>query len=86
MSEKLGQEEYAIVLRHVYLAARFLADVNIPAALEAISRADSVGAILDPTLYRAKSAAMQEDAEVLRAALPLSKIGSKLVEASEAKP
>lgn len=44
---------------------------DIPELLQAAARVHAVGPILDPTLYRERSAAMDQDAALLLAALPL---------------
>lgn len=50
------------------IAKRLLEEHDFDGLLDAISRADSVGAILDPTLYREKIDAMLEDRKVFEAA------------------
>jgi hypothetical protein len=60
-----------------YHAARVACEVakiileqhDLPKLLDAIARADSFGAIVDPTLYRSKVDAMLEDRDVFSAAL-----------------
>lgn len=69
MSNEAGEYREAVI--GVLVVARALNTIDIPELLDAITRANSVGHILDPTLYREKSKAMNEDAELLRAALPL---------------
>lgn len=59
------------------LAAQVLAAHDVPELLADIERADSAGAFLDPTLWINKRAAMLQDAELLRAALPLHRLGKK---------
>lgn len=61
--------EYASVVALAHMARNTLAGLDIAGALDAIARADSLGSILDPTLYRSKSRAMHEDGAVLAAAL-----------------
>lgn len=52
-------------------AARIVSMVDVQDLLRRIERADSVGAMIDPTLYRAKHADMMKDKEFLEAVLPL---------------
>ena len=52
-------------------AAKILRLHDIPKILRAIDHADSVGPLLDPTLWMQKGQAMKEDRKVLQAALPL---------------
>jgi pyrimidine operon attenuation protein/uracil phosphoribosyltransferase len=92
MAEKTEADDerihkYRLALRGVVTAAHMLAGHDIPGLIEAIERAHTTGPILDPTLYRDKAKAMDEDAELLRAALPLWKLtrerARKLAEARE---
>lgn len=64
-------DEYRQHLLTIVLAARALVDVPVDEMLRAIDRADSLGPILDPTLWITRNKAMQEDAALLRAAHPL---------------
>ena len=59
-------------------AAHILASHDLDVLLNAISRADAAGALLDPTLYRDKAQAMHEDRTVFEAALPLWRLGRRL--------
>lgn len=70
--------EYRNAVHACTLVASLLRAHDLPDLLQAIERAHAVGPILDPTLYRNKSAALLEDAEVLKAALPLWRLGGKL--------
>lgn len=53
-------------------------DAEIDQALAAIAHADSVGAILDPTLYRDRHEAMAQDEATLRAVRALARLGNDL--------
>jgi hypothetical protein len=72
--EKIGDYREAV------LAAKFAANLlvahDIAGILDAIERADAVGPIMDPTLYREKVGAMHEDRDLLRAALQLQAFGT----------
>lgn len=72
------QIEYQSAIQAVVLCARLLRQHDIRAMLRAIEHADAVGPILNPTLWMRKATAMGEDAEMLRAALPLWQLGGKL--------
>ena len=74
----LTPEEYQARIRLIVAAARVLACIPIEAHLRAISDAHTVVPMLDPTLYRQKHQAMDADAEMFRAALPLAQLGRKL--------
>lgn len=65
--------------------ARVVSYVDIPEMLRQIDHVDSVGAILDPTLYRAKVDAMHQDKELLEAALPLYRWAEKMKAIAEGK-
>lgn len=48
---------------------------DLDAAIAQIDRADSLGAIVDPTLYRARATLMHEDRELLVAVRALARLG-----------
>lgn len=75
VSEKV--EEYRAAIVCVALCGKLLAQHDLPALLAAIERAEAVGPIVDPTLYREKAKAMEEDREAMRAALPLRTLFAK---------
>jgi hypothetical protein len=64
-------ERYQQQLINVAMTARLLVDVDVPDLLQRIERAHSFGCMVDPTLYRDKVGAMDQDKEMLEAALPL---------------
>jgi hypothetical protein len=57
------------------LARQILRAHDIPAILAAIEHAHAIGPILDPTAYREKGKAMEEDRELLTAAMKLRSVG-----------
>ena len=65
-------ETYRAAVIAAKLAAELLAQHPIAELLRAIDRADAIGPILDPTLYRGKQVAMHEDKCILEAALRLA--------------
>lgn len=73
------QGAYEQVLRSAHMAraiARGLDEQGyLDDALSAIDRADSVGIMLDPTLYRANARRMHEDREVIAALRALARLG-----------
>lgn len=73
-------EEYQIGLRILYNAALLVAQYDLDGMLSAITRADTLGPILDPTSYRDHHKAMYEDRDLVNACLPLARIGKKLLE------
>lgn len=77
-TEKTQEEmvnEYQAAVLAAKLCANLLATHDIPGFLKAIERSHAIGPMLDPTLYRAKVKAMEEDKELLEAALKLRKFG-----------
>lgn len=74
---RLDQESYHNGVTACALAARLLASHDLPALLQAIDRAETLGPFLDPTLYAQRGTAMREDAALLRAALPLVEFARK---------
>jgi len=62
----------------ICLAAGALLAYDLPKLLEDAGRAHAFGPLLDPTLYRAKVAALDEDCVMIRAALPLYHFAKKL--------
>lgn len=72
----MSVEEYQSAVVAAKLCANMLAGHDITKLLNAIERADAVGPMLDPTLYRDKQKAMHEDKELLQAALKLARFGT----------
>lgn len=62
----------------VIAAMKWLLQVDLPKAIENIGRAHAIGPILDPTLYREKHRAMEEDEQLFRAALPLWRLAKEI--------
>jgi hypothetical protein len=82
---KMTPAEYQQALFTVATASRLLVDVDVPDLLNRIERAHSFGCMVDPTLYRDKVAAMDQDKEMLEAALPLWRWARKVQAAALAK-
>jgi methyl coenzyme M reductase gamma subunit len=53
---------------HIVMCANTLSQYDLDGLIAAGQRADSIGAIVDPTLYRSKAHAMREDLAMLEAA------------------
>lgn len=68
-------ERYRSAVMTAAMAAQLLAQHDIAALLADIATADAIGPVLDPTLWRDKHEAMEQDRELLKAALALSKFG-----------
>jgi len=77
-------EEYQQNLKQIMLIARLIRDIPIPKFLQAIDRAESIGPIIDPTLWINNSGAMSEDKEMLQAAKPLWEWAQKVAASVEA--
>ena len=81
----MSVEEYRDNLELILSAARLVSIVDVPKMLADIAHADTVGPFLDPTLWQANHHKMEEDRELLKAALPLWKQAIKYM-AKEEKP
>jgi hypothetical protein len=68
--------EYQQTLLIVAFMMASLRSIDVPAAIEAIGKAETVGPVLDPTLYRANGQKMAEDKAMLEAALPLWRLAN----------
>ena len=77
-NEELNAEDYRAAVQAVIVASQVLAVHDFERLLEAIDRADSIGPLLDPTLWRDKHKAMEEDKVLFRLALPLARLGQTL--------
>lgn len=69
MSDAAKIEEYRQAVMTAALCRQLLAQHDLPVLLRAIESADAFGPILDPTFYREKAGAMEEDRRMLEAAL-----------------
>jgi len=63
---EMTDEEYTMTYQQVVMLAGLIAEMNLPGFLERISLADSIGPILDPTLYLRASRNMHQIEEVAR--------------------
>ena len=64
---KVTKENYQPTLAGLWALVRLIEESPLSEMLAAAERADSIGAILDPTLYREKGRALAEDIEMLDA-------------------
>jgi hypothetical protein len=71
-------QDYRDALESIVIVGRILLSHDLPELLRAIERAHAFGPILDPTLYREKSKAMELDKEWFKAALPLYRHAEKM--------
>lgn len=75
--DSMDIKAYQSDLRLVAVAAAAISRIDIPGHLQHIERAEAVGPLIDPTLYRDKAEAMEEDKSLLEAALPLWRFANK---------
>jgi hypothetical protein len=68
---ELQMVEYRSALYMIIAAGEALTTLNLPDLLNQISRAEAVGPILDPTLFRNKYQALRIDKALIEAAMPL---------------
>ncbi len=61
------QENYQANLAQLWALAFLIEEAPLGEMLAAAERADTIGPIVDPTLYRTKMQALGEDMEMLRA-------------------
>lgn len=71
-------EEWFMALLDLANVARQIASYDVPKMIELAGRADSLGPILYPTLYKAKHRDLEFNVELLNAALPLFRLAQKL--------
>lgn len=76
MSEKI--EDHVECIKGAVFAAGVIDNYDMAGALERAKRALEVGPILDPTLWRDKRAALEQDIEILQAAIPLARVAERL--------
>jgi len=79
----MKKDEYRAALLIVYTQAMVLAAYDLDEMIAAIDRAETLGPIVDPTLWKDKRQSMAEDRAVLEAALPLWRMGRELNEEGE---
>lgn len=63
--------EYQAAVGSCALVGSMLTQYDLPAMVRAIEYAEAMGPMIDPTLYREKREAMDQDKDLLEAALPL---------------
>jgi hypothetical protein len=78
-------DEYREYLKTAYMYAQLIGFIPIPNILNAISHTEALGPILDPTLYREKMKAMEEDKKLLETLLPIWKLMNKINLESQTK-
>jgi hypothetical protein len=72
------QDEYRSAILACAMAVRILSVHDLQKMLNAISSSEGIGPILHPALYREKAKAMEEDKQLLRAALPLWEMAKRM--------
>ena len=70
---RVGQYQAAVIA--CAMARQLLQTHDLEGILRAIGDAHALGPVLDPTLYRDRAKAMEEDRALLEAALPLARLG-----------
>jgi hypothetical protein len=71
MGDPVADYRAAVIACHK--ARALLHEHDLPSLLAAFGRAETTGPVLDPTLWREKAKLMEQDKEILRAALVLWK-------------
>ena len=73
MSDEIKIAEYRRVVALLWSIAHLVDGMKLSDLLESGEKADIMGPILDPTLYREKSNALREDMQLIRAFARLRK-------------
>jgi hypothetical protein len=63
----MDREEYVLRLHHAWLMASIVREMPLAAMIDVMERADAVGPMLHPTLYREKRDALAQDLRLVRA-------------------
>lgn len=71
---RLTQEQYETIQHQLLLIGELLVQMDLPAFLEQIETAETVGPILDPTLYRMGMSNMAEVKRLAKAAMELREV------------
>ncbi len=74
----MNQSEYVGAVKAVHLCLAVLGQHDLQKVLANIGTAESIGPILDPSLWIQKGGAMAEDKEAVEAAMPLWRLARKL--------
>lgn len=75
--------DYQTAIRACATAGAMISQCDLPEILAAISRAETLGPIVDPTLYIRKHKSMEQDKRLVEAALPLWRFTKELLKAVE---
>lgn len=67
MPATITRENYRANLESLWALAELIEEAPLTEMIAAVELADTVGAVLDPTLYRKNAQALHEDLEMLRA-------------------
>jgi hypothetical protein len=70
-------EKYQAAVMACHMMGQMLQQYDLPELIRAINMAESIGPIVDPTLWRDKRKAMSEDKEVLQACMPIWELVKK---------
>lgn len=80
----MDRATYVDAITGVQIAAGMLREIDLAGVLNAMEHADALGPILDPTLYKAASAKMDQVRALVTAALPLQAEFIRQINASKA--
>lgn len=72
-------DDHRQAMEMIIMAMRMLAVVDLPRVHEAAQRALDFSCFSDPTLWIQKSKALEEDKELLEAAMPLWRAAAKML-------
>ena len=75
--------DYQDAIRACVMVGAMVSQYDLPEILAAISRAETIGPLVDPVLYIRKRKAMEQDKQLVEAALPLWRFTKELLKAVE---
>jgi hypothetical protein len=78
MVNRMSSAEYRAAVVGCAFIAKMLTQYDLQAIIEAINHSDAFGCFIDPTLWINNRDKMQEDKQIIEAAMPLWKMGMKM--------
>lgn len=79
MPDQMSDETYLFTQQQILLIATLARRLDVSAFLDRITRAHTMGPILDPTLYRTAARGMGQIEELARALQPFAKLAKQAV-------
>jgi len=86
MAEPMSNEDYIALQQQILMFGGLVREMDLRGILTRIDHADSIGPIVDPILYRAAGAQMQQFRNLVEALLTFQREVLKQLAASEKTP